>query len=307
MKKYFRTLILLIGGLELSYVAVGQTPMDGLMMSKGQICIAPIYEYGTWDTYWEGTMPRDNDNIDIFRRNTFSTMVALGITDRINFIASVPFVKTDADGGQIAGVHGIQDLNLSVKAQFVKKEYSKSKLNFFANLSFSFPLSDYTSDYQPFSIGLGAKELGARVIGQYELDNGLYFRGSAAYLHRGTTEAERNFYYNDGAYYTTTMDVPNVFQSQLAIGKWFLAHRLRMEINYFDFKSKSGDDIRAFNSPQPTNKVEFDRVEGLAQYYFRNIKGFGMIAYYQQTLTGRNMGKFSTVGVGMTYEFQLFN
>ncbi len=143
-------------------------------------------------------------------------MIVGGITDKINFIVSLPYVKTSATGGQLAGVEGIQDFSLSLKAQLVDHTMGKGKLMVFSNLSFSTPASNYLSDYLPFSLGFGANELGLRAIGQYELDKGPYFRASAAYLHRGTTEAERNFYYQDGAYYTATMDVPDALHGQVA-------------------------------------------------------------------------------------------
>lgn len=291
----------------ISFYSLAQTPLDGLMMKKGEICIAPMYEAGSWDTYWEGEVPRDNDNIGTFHRKAFMPMVVLGLFDRVNFIVSVPYIKTEATGGQMTGVEGIQDLGLSLKAEVLGKEYSKSQLKLFANLSFSTPLSDYLSDYQPFSLGLGTNELGIRAIGQYELNSGWYIRGSAAYLHRGTTEAERPYYYQDGSYYTSTMDVPDAVQAQVGLGKWLFGHSLRAEASLMSFRSTSGDDIRAYNAPQPTNKVDFDRVDAFAQYYFQNIKGLGVLAYYQYIFSGRNMGQFSTVGVGVTYQFQLFN
>jgi hypothetical protein len=58
--------------------------------------------------------------------------------------------------------------------------------------------------------------------------------------------------------------------------------------------------------PQPTNKVDFDRVEGFAQYYFKTNGGFGLIASYQKAISGRNMGQFSGYGLGITYQFKAF-
>jgi hypothetical protein len=149
--------------------------------------------------------------------------------------------------------------------------------------------------------------LGIRAIGKYELDKGPYFRASYSYLHRGATEAERDFYYADQAYYTSKMDVPNALQGQLTLGSWLLNYRLRVEASLTTIRSTSGDDIRVYSMPQPTNKANFDRVEGFAQYYFKsNGKGFGLIASYQQAISGRNMGQFSGYGLGITYQFKAF-
>jgi hypothetical protein len=67
----------------------------------------------------------------------------------------------------------------------------------------------------------------------------------------------------------------------------------------------SGDDIRKYNAAQPTNKVEIDQVSVNAQYFFKNIKGLGVLAYYAQIINGRNMAKFTNIGGGITYQFKI--
>lgn len=297
---------LLLAGLGMIQLAFAQTPLDALMMPKGEICIAVIYEDANWDHYWEGTYLRTNGNVGILNRKMVMPMIVGGITDKINFIVSLPYVRTSASAGQMAGVEGIQDLGLSLKAQILDKKMAKSKLMVFTNLSFSTPASNYLSDYMPFSLGFGANELGLRLIGQFELDKGPYIRGSVAYLHRGTTEAERDYYYQDGSYYTSKMDVPDGLHGQVAIGSWLLQKKLRVEANLIALRCATGDDIRAYNSPQPTNKVDFDQIGGFAQYYFKNDGGLGVLAYYNHMFSGRNMGQFSGYGLGFTYQFKAF-
>lgn len=305
MKNHFRFLGLLCASLGIFTKAHAQTPLDGLMMPKGEICIALQYEQGTWDRYWEGTSVRVNQNIGTFTRQMGMPMIVGGITDKVNVILSLPYVKTGASAGQIAGVQGIQDFGISVKALLLEKTLGKGKLTGFSNLSFNTPASNYLSDYMPFSLGFGANELGIRAIGKYELDKGPYVRASSSYLHRGTTEAEREFYYADGPFYTSTMNVPDAIQSQFTLGSWLFNYRLRVEASLTAIRSTSGDDIRAYCMPLPTNKVDFDRVEGFAQYYFKNNgRGLGLIASYQQVISGRNMGQFSGFGLGITYQFK---
>lgn len=298
---------LLVASLGFVRLSIAQTPLDGLMMPKGEICLAIVYENTAWDRYWEGSTIRVNQNIGTFTKQIGMPMIVGGITDKVNVILSLPYVKTAASAGQLTGAEGIQDFGISVKALFLEKSIGKGKLTGFSNLSFSTPASNYLSDYMPFSLGFGANELGLRAIGKYELDKGPYFRASYAYLHRGATEAERDFYYADQAYYTSKMDVPNAFQGQLTLGSWLFKYRLRVEASLTTIRSTSGDDIRVYSMPQPTNKVNFDRVEGFAQYYFKSGgKGFGLIASYQQAISGRNMGQFSGYGLGITYQFKAF-
>ncbi len=275
-----KLLSFLFGSLAIVQISFAQTPMDALMMPKGEICLAVVYEEANWDHYWEGTALRTNGNIGTFNRKMLMPMVVGGITDKINVIVSLPYVKTAATGGQMTGVEGIQDFGLSLKAQLVDKTLGPGQLMVFSNLSFSTPASNYLSDYMPFSLGFGANELGIRGIGHYELDKGPYVRGSLAYLHRGATEAERDYYYQDGSFYTSTMNVPDALQAQLAIGSWFLQKKLRVEATFNTIRCTSGDDIRSYNVPQPTNKVDFDQVGGFAQYYFkkrRRTRSIGLL------------------------------
>lgn len=306
MNLKLKFLSLLLVGLGISILTNAQTPLDGLMMPKGDICVAVVYEDANWDKYWEGTYLRTNQNVGTFNRKMVMPMIVGGITDKINVIVSLPYVKTSASGGQMVGVDGLQDFSISLKAQLVDHTLGKGKLKVFSNLSFSTPASNYLADYLPFSLGFGANELGLRAIGLYEMDKGPYFRISGAYLHRGATQAERDFYYEDDAFYTSTMDVPDALHAQASLGSWFFQKKLRVEASLTSLRCASGDDIRTYNSPQPTNKVDFDRVEGFAQYYFNNVKGLGVLAYYNHMFSGRNMGQFSGYGLGLTYQFNAF-
>lgn len=166
-------------------------------------------------------------------------------------------------------------------------------------------MTNYLSDYRPYSIGFGANEFGLRGILHYQLDNGLYMRGTVAHLWRGQTEAERDYYYNNGSFYTAWMDVPSAWNYQAVVGLWMLDNKFKVEGNYTGLTSTSGDDIRAYNAAQPTNKVNFGQVGLNAQYYFKAPKGLGVLAYFAQTISGRNVGKAAMFGAGLTYQFKI--
>lgn len=285
-----------------------QTPTDAVMMNQRESCFALIYDHGSFDEYWEGAELRSNATIATVKRTTILPMIAIGITNKFNLIVSAPYVKTESDepnGGKLQGAKGFQDLGLVLKYQFLKKEMTGGTLSLVGAAGFSTPMTNYLSDYLPYSLGFGAPEVSGRAIGQYELNNGLYVRGSFAYLWRGETEAERDYYYNNGSYYTAWMDVPNALNYNVVVGKWFLEHSFHIEGVYMGQRGLSGDDIRKYNAAQPTNKVEIDQVSVNAQYFFSNIKGFGVLAYYSQMINGRNMGKFTNIGAGITYQFKI--
>ena len=286
--------------------AYGQTPWDEVMMQKGGICAAFMFEHSSWNQYWEGSNLRENANIGTFTRQMGMPMVAMGLTQKVNIITSLPYVSTNASGGTQVGQSGFQDLSISVKVDWIKKQVGNGRLFFLTNTHFSSPISSYLSDYMPFSIGVGTPELGIRGIGGYKMDNGLVFRGGLAYLWRGQSEIERDYYYENGSVYSSFMNVPNAINLHGAIGYWTLDNRLRMEATFMSLNCLTGDDIRAYNRPQPTNKMEVSQIGAWVQYYIKADKGLGGLAYFNQTLSGRNMGKASTIGIGLTYQFKVY-
>ena len=204
-----------------------------------------------------------------------------------------------------AGARGFQDIGFALKYRPIRTEWGPGRISFLGTAGFSTPFTNYLSDYRPYSIGAGVPEFSLRAIAQYEFKNQLYFRASAAQLWRGYTEAERDYYYNDGSYYTAWMDVPNAWTYETILGKWLFDTTLKLELSYSSLTSTSGDDIRAYNAAQPTNKVEVDRLGFSAQYYFKSIKGLGIVAYHNRVVDGRNTPKMSNTGFGLTYQFNV--
>jgi hypothetical protein len=301
-----KKLLQLIVPILITVTAQAQTAMDAVMMSKKEICFAFMYEQGNWDQYWEGETLIANANIGDFTRNTFSTMIVYGVSDKLNVMLTVPYVKTKSTGGQLAGVQGLQDINIGVKYEALKKDFGKHRVSLLGVAQFGTPMTNYLSDYMPYSLGLGTKELAARAIAQYEFNKMIYTRASAAYVWRGQTQVERPYYYNNGSYYTTFMDVPSATNFQAVLGGWLLKHNLRLEASYTILNCVDGDDIRRWSMPQPTNKMEMTQAGFFAQYYFKKIepiKGFSLMAAYGQVLEGRNMGKSTSVSGGITYQF----
>lgn len=288
-------------------LAKAQTPSDAAMMKKREACFAITYDQGSFDQYWEGTYLRSNEIIAKVKRTTIMPMIAIGILDNLNFYVGVPYVKTQSDepnGGQLQGVKSFQDLSIAVKYRALNKDIGNGTLALFAAGGFSTPITNYLSDYRPYSLGNGTDEWSLRGIAQYKLNMGLYVRLMGGHLFRGQTQAERDFYYNNGAYYTSWMDVPSAWESNAVIGMWLLNNTLRIEASYYALNSTSGDDIRKYNAAQPTNKVVFDQFGLSAQYFIKPLKGLGVLAYYNQMLNGRNIGKVTTLGIGATYQFK---
>jgi hypothetical protein len=282
-----------------------QTPSDALMMDKNELCIALIYQNDTWDEYWEGTLLRDNRNIGVLTRKTVLPMAAYGISNKFNIIVGLPYVTTEASGGQLVGASGLQDFGIFAKYMPYELKKQSGSLATFVTGGFSLPVSSYLSDYMPFSLGLSTQEFSLRGILKYEHISGIYLRGSYAYLHRTTTEAERDYYYANGSYYTTTMDVPSASNTDLTLGGWLFNKSLQLEAGYMTQTSFSGDDIRIQNAGQPTNKMDMASINGRLRYFPSIIKGLSIMLGYSDVISGRNVGKSTVVSGGITYQFML--
>ncbi len=283
--------------------SMAQTPTDAIMMDKGQLCIAAIYGHDTWDKYWEGTLKRSNGNIGTLTRQSVMGMFSLGVTDRINVLGALPWMKTSASAGQMKGVQGLQDWGVWVKARAFDLKLGGSSLGFYPVAGITAPASNYLPDYMPFSLGLGSVEASLRGILIYEMSNGLYLRGHYAYHLRSNTTIERDFYYTTHGIYSDQVDMPNATTYGATLGALVKNNSLKLEATYDGLKTLGGFDIRRQDGPFPSNKMIFTRIGLSAQYYFPFLKGFSVLASGGYVLSGRNMGQSTVFSGGVTYQF----
>lgn len=305
----FLTFVLILSG-SLSERLAAQSPHDAVMMEAKQACLLLDYSFSSFDHYWEGTSKRDNQTIATVQRQTILPMVAVGITDKLNFFAGVPYVSTrstEPNGGKFAGAQGFQDLTVALKYNWLDKQFENGQWKALATVGFSTPITNYLPDYMPYSIGMGAPELSYRAITQYKLNSGWYARFTGSYLWRGYAKAEREYYYNNGSYYTPWMDVPNAVMAEIVVGKWFFDNALQIDLGYLGARSLSGDDIRAYNAAQPTNRVDMDRIGLFAHYFFPTVKGLAIVAQHSRVVHGRNAAEANTTGLGVNYFFNYLN
>ena len=55
--------LLILFLVAVTHTAFSQTPTDGLMMDKGNLCTGFMYTFDQWKNYWEGDLKRENGNI----------------------------------------------------------------------------------------------------------------------------------------------------------------------------------------------------------------------------------------------------
>jgi len=283
-----------------------QTPTDAIMMSKGLICVAVVYTNDTWDEYWEGELLRVNGNVGTLTRQTIMPMATLGIGERFNIIAALPWAKTESSGGQIAGTSGLQDWGFWLKGTAIDAEIGPGSLTLHGTAGITGPASNYLADYGPYSLGLGCADGTLRGILQYKLNMGVYLRGQAGYHLRGNARAERDYYYTTHGVYSDKIDMPDAVSWGATLGTWLFNNSLKVEANYGGFNSLDGHDIRRQDVGFPSNEMINTTIGGGLQYYFPGIQGFGFVLSAHQVLTGRNVGKSTAYSAGVTYFFPVW-
>ncbi len=289
--------------LVLSGNALSQTATDGLMMPGKNLCTGFIATQDRWDHYWEGTRNRVNGNVGTVTTNSVAWMGNYGLSDRFNAIAMLPYVSTNASGGTMKPMQGLQDLSLTLKYQL--KEFrpdSLTRLKLFVVGFGSTPVSNYTPDYLPLSIGLASKQVGGRATLFAERGK-WYVVTSAGYTLRGNVTLDRQSYYTNGSLYLTDqVAMPEVFDLVTGIGR--ISNGLETKINWYHQRTLGGGDIRRQDMPFVSNRMNFSRVELLAMYYLPKSRRLALRAAVSTTLAGRNVGQSTTLLGGILYTFK---
>ncbi|MBC8151757.1 MAG: hypothetical protein H7Z72_02495 [Bacteroidetes bacterium] len=288
---FFGLLLLLSAG-----AVRAQMPNDALYMGKGQLCVATIYGRSTWDQYWEGSRKRPNYNIGTHTTQSVTVMPAIGITNRLNVILSLPYVTTKASAGNLMGQSGIQDLSAWLKYKVLEK--GGFSLN--ALVGASLPLGNYVPDFLPMSIGLQCRTATGRLLASYRHPStGLYATGYGSYGWRSTIKIDRDAYQaNDRVYNTNQVSVPNVLDAGLRLG--ILRKKWQTEVWAERTTCVHGDAIRRNDMPFPTNNVQATTVG----FYGRvQPKQLGLNARFGYVVDGRNVGQSTNYSLGVLYQF----
>ncbi len=281
--------------------AFGQTPTDAIMMEKGQICAALLYNHDSWDEYWEADLLRTNGNIGTVTTQNVMGMVAAGLTKNFNLIVALPYVWTKASQGTLSSQKGIQDFGVWAKYRAISKELGPGKFNVIGEAGFSTPLSDYNFDILPLSIGMGSTTTSLRGILNYKLESGPYLTANWGYTFRGDVELDREFYWSNGPHYTNKVVMPDVIDYSATLG--FLNSRVKGELTYASMITQSGSDIRRQDGPFCGTRMIGSRASALVQYYFSKPKILSVIVNVGYTMSGRNVGKSLNYGGGVAYQF----
>ena len=277
-----------------------QTETDALFMAKRNLCGGFIYGNSSWKKYWEGSFYRDNANLGTFKSQSVMAMANYGISNTFNVIASAAWVQNRVTAGTLIGQKGIQDLNIYLKKELLAKDIKGFNTSLVAVGGVSAPLTNYVADYLPLSIGMHSKTASLRLLA--DVQKGHWFAtASAAYMVRGIVNIDRNAYYTTEMIYSNEVAMPDVFMYNARLG-WRDGADKYVEVVVDRMNTIGGFDMRKNDMPFLSNNMEYLRAGLNLKYPIPGTGGLSVMASGMHTLSGRNMGKSTTLMAGIVYQ-----
>jgi len=279
--------------------AGAQTIDDGFMLPRKTLLTGVIYGHDSWSQYWEGTLKRSNGNIGTLMTQSVVTMVQYGATDRLGIIALLPYVSTEASQGVLHSESGFQDLSITAKFRLMSSgPTSHGALSAFIVGTGSLPVSDYTPDFYPLSIGSGGGRAAARATVNYQSNSAFFATATSSYTFCANVKLNRDSYYTNGQLYMTNeVEMPNVLENQITAG--INSGKLRVPISLIQQRTLGGGDIRRQDMPFVSNRMDFVKLDAGVLYSLP--KNLGFTAGVGHVMSGRNVGQSTTFRSGLFY------
>ena len=299
MKKIFKkAMLLIIFFCLINLFAKAQTDIDGLMMQKNFFCVGPTISKSSWKNYWEGTFKRDNANLGTVSATAAMIMGNYGVTDKLNILFGLPYIKTKASAGNLKGQKGLQDLSLFVKWVAKEKKIGKGNLKAILIGGYSSPVSNYYIDLMPLAIGMHSKTGHLRLMADYESGN-WFATLSGTYMLRSNVTLDRNTYYTTELHYTNEVKMPDANDINFRIG--YRSSTWIIEAIADKFTTLGGFDITKNNMPFVSNKMNATKLGVHVKYDTDFVNGLSFVADANTTVAGRNIGQSSSFGGGIFY------
>lgn len=307
LRSLARLTALVLSALVLPFTSVvpiapvhAQTVDDGIMLDGKTLFTGYLFTYDRWDEYWEGALKRENGNIGTLTTQTSAWYAVYGVTERLNVITSLPYVRTEASQGVLQSMQGLQDFSVAAKYRLFSLSSPIGLVRTFAVGSAGLPMTDYTADFYPLSIGSNSRRASARFTVNLQTKPGWFVNASPAYTWRGNVTLDRPYYFTDGQlFFTNDVDMPNVFDYVLSGG--YLRRGLMATASFSQQRTLGGGDIRRQDMPFVSNRMNFDRIGGMVMWSLPKLRYLSVQGSYAYTLRGRNVGQASTVTGGVLY------
>jgi hypothetical protein len=278
-----------------------QTIDDGIMLANRTLCAGALYSHDSWDHYWEGTNERINGNIGTVTTQSITMAANYGVTNRLDLIINVPYVWTNASEGVLHGQAGFQDLVLAAKFKVISIPVKKfGAVRAIAVLSGTLPMTNYTPDLQPLSLGTNSKTISGHTTLNYLGNRGLYLNGTTAYTFRGNVTLDRPYYFtNNQLYFSNQVAMPNLFNYGVSVG--YRKNDLSLLGDFSVQQARGGGDIRPQDNPFVSNRTNYSKAGATVKLPVPKVKRLQYWIIYSNTFQGRNVGQSNTLTTGLMY------
>ena len=299
-------------GLLLAVLAVccfgssrAQTVDDDMLFARHELVSGLSYSSDRWDEYWEGTLKRRNGNIGTLTTQIAQWHAGFGLTERLSVLAAVPYVWTHASAGVLHDMEGFQDATLAGKYRLFDEPFTQhGSLRALVAVAGSAPLSDYTPDFLPLSIGTHSKRVTTRLTVSFRATPGWFVAGSTAYTWRDNVKLDRSAYFTQNRLFQTNeVEMPNVVDWSLRAG--YVRNGLQATLIHTTQRTQGGGDIRRQDMPFVSNQADFSELGAMVSYALPRLPALELQLAYAYTLGGRNVGQSSLLTTGFAYHFDL--
>ena len=273
------------------------------MMPKKTLMMGVVYAHDSWDQYWEGTLTRTNGNIGTLTTQSTTLVGGYGLTDRLQLMATLPYIETHASQGVLHGLKGFQDLSITAKLRlFGTGPTSHGAFSSFIGATGATPVGKYTPDFFPLSIGTDGRRASAHLALNYQSNSVWFANAAAAYMFCANVRLNRNAYYTNGQLFLTNeVEMPNVLDYTLSAG--FNRGNWRIPVTLVQQRTLGGGDIRRQDMPFVSNRMDFVKLGGDVIYGLP--KNLSVQLGAAHVLSGRNVGESTTFTSGLMYALHL--
>lgn len=276
----------------LPFLLQAQGLIDGYMRGKGNVTAALSYSYESYDHYYVGSKATQNPNLGTISTQSGSLFVAGGITDYLDVIATVPYIRASPSAGYWSTQRDIQDLSMFFRWLMLKKEIGNiGELSLMSAAGISTPLTEYIPD-APVAIGHQSTNTELRILAQQRLPSGMFVMAQAGYIRRSNVSIDRGY----------EVSVPDAWDYILrtggTIGNVYTDAWLQLQ------QARSGTDLGP-GVPFPSNAVSFTRVGFNLFYNLPWVKNMGVGTGMGFTLSGKNIGRATRISGALVYNLNL--
>lgn len=269
--------------LSLPVLLVSQDIISGFVQKKGQGVIALSFTHEQSTEFFVGPEKTGYPGgIDKYKVQSWSAYVAYGLSDNINVIFNLPYVRAITTAGSVppgGEEKAFQDASIFLKWRPVYRRTGVGALSLVLAGGVTFPMSDYVPDTL-VSIGNQGTSIDGRLVLLYKFNSGLFTELLGGYSLRSDV-------------------VPNAYTGQIKLG--YAAARFFLEGWMQIANSTEGPDIGDPGFTLPATKVDFTRIG--ATLFYPVIQRVGVFLKWFTTLDGRNIKKANAFSTGLVFRF----